>query len=171
MPYYIRKIRKSKWYKNSSALWLSDGELQADAIGDLITKGNKLSVWFIETDESNLDNIILALVTKFDNSSNLDFTLIEEASITKAGIKTQLSKGDTEYEEANNKWHYDLIELSSDRLFSLSTIIASNSDKIKRYREKKVLEIVKKFVDDGTIKSESIPESVKERFAILDSSS
>jgi len=38
----MRIIRKSRWYLKPN--WLSQGDVQADALGDLITKNNELSV-------------------------------------------------------------------------------------------------------------------------------
>jgi hypothetical protein len=43
----LRKIRKSKWYKSGSVPWLEEGDLRADALSDLATKGNKLSVYWL----------------------------------------------------------------------------------------------------------------------------
>ncbi len=45
MPLFLRKIRKAKWYKINGAAWLPAGEFQADALSDLGTKDNTLSVW------------------------------------------------------------------------------------------------------------------------------
>lgn len=50
MALVLRKIRKSKWYKSGSVPWLEEGDLRADALSDLATKGNKLSVYLVDGD-------------------------------------------------------------------------------------------------------------------------
>jgi hypothetical protein len=44
VPFFLSKIRKSKWYKHNDVPWLAEGELQADALGDLATNANALSL-------------------------------------------------------------------------------------------------------------------------------
>ena len=61
MSFFLRKIRKAKWYKDEKDTWLADGELQADSLVDLKTDDNALSVWYIEHDKSNLKRVIAAL--------------------------------------------------------------------------------------------------------------
>ena len=78
MPLLLRKVRSSRWYSREKCPWLEAGELQADPLGDLQTMGNALSVWRIENDESNLRNIILALVRSCDHPQNIDYILFNQ---------------------------------------------------------------------------------------------
>ena len=67
MPLFLRIIRKAKWYKNEQVPWLPEGELQADTLTDLSTKSNELSVWHIEDDRSNLEQVVTALAAGRDH--------------------------------------------------------------------------------------------------------
>ena len=64
MPCILRQIRKAKWYKHPNVPWLNEGELQADALADLITKDNTLSVWMLE-DETFVERAATALGMRF----------------------------------------------------------------------------------------------------------
>ena len=52
--------------------WLAGDEVQADALVDLSTKDNELSVWLIENDKSNLEHVVTALAANCNTISNLD---------------------------------------------------------------------------------------------------
>lgn len=64
MPTYLRKVRKARWHRNNNVGWLPAGELQADALGDLRTEDNKLSIWRIEGEDQNIHDIIAAIASK-----------------------------------------------------------------------------------------------------------
>lgn len=61
MPFLLRAIRKAKRYKNPDLSWLGQDELQADAMQDLKTDSNSISVWHIVDDQSNKERIVAAL--------------------------------------------------------------------------------------------------------------
>lgn len=149
MPLLLRKIRKSRWYKNDSMPWLKENEIQADPLGDLVTSGNTLSVWLVEDDESNLEQVIVALASSCDNVSNLDYALINVDLLLNVGIKIEAKEGLTPYSRAN-PWHRDLVELTTNKLFKLAEAMFVHSDR-KRVAEKIVLNLIKDAVQDGQI--------------------
>jgi hypothetical protein len=80
VPLLLRGIRKRRWSTDTtdkSISWLSNGEIQSDALGDLNTSNNTLSVWYVEDDQSNLDQVITALASNRDAISNLDYVLFD----------------------------------------------------------------------------------------------
>lgn len=83
MARILRKIRKNRWYKTEEISWLPDNELQADALDDLRTKYNELSVYRIDENESNLDRVIAALATNTDNPSTLTLLSLVKRSFPK----------------------------------------------------------------------------------------
>ena len=161
MALIMRIIRKSRWYLKPN--WLSQGDVQADALGDLITKNNELSVWHIYDDRSNLDRIIAALASKRDVLSNFDFALFDQNIIQETGIKFQRTKGISLDVEANDLWHLDLYELSASDIVKLATAIANNGD-LKRVSEREVKSILTSAITVGTIKYDHLIQNLKEKF-------
>ncbi len=160
MSLLLRKTRKSKWYKNLDVPWLPEGELQADALGELITKNNELSFWHIEDNESNLDQVLIALLTTIDAPSNIDIALIDSNLVSEIGIKIESTKGDTKISYVNNNWHRNLIELTANKLMKLAQFIMQD-DHIRRFYEDEALSLAQKAIDAGTIKKTMFKEQVQ----------
>lgn len=149
VPLLLRKIRKAKWYKNPDVPWLSQKELQADALGDIATAANKLSVYLIEEDKSNLNRVIAALAVQRGNSANFDYALFDLNTIDLLQLEYDRTKGET-LDARVNDWHYDLKQLTASKLLELAYTIRGSE--ISRCREKMVLEIIEeavasKFID------------------------
>jgi hypothetical protein len=77
MPFFLRTIRKARWYNVEGVSWLEKGDIQADPLADLNTKGNELSVWLVENDRSNLEQVVTALAATRTDISNLDYALLD----------------------------------------------------------------------------------------------
>lgn len=120
MSRFIRKVRKAKWYTSSDVQWLGHGELQADALFDFETKHNEVSVWKLEDDNSNLERVIASLASTRDQLSNLDYAIIEQSKLDEIGIDMKPSDGVSADEEANQKWHRDLVELTAEKIYLLA---------------------------------------------------
>jgi hypothetical protein len=161
VPLLLRKIRKSKWYKNDSVPWLEEGEIQADALGDLVTSGNTLSIWLVEDDKSNLEQVIVALVSSCDNISNFDYALINVDLLLSVGIKIDTKEGLTPYLRAN-QWHRDLVELTTNKLFKLAEVMAIHSTR-ERVSEKTVLNLIRAAVQNEKIDKTKLKEGVIKR--------
>ncbi len=162
MPYLLRKIRRNKWYREP---WLDEGDLQADALADLRTTGNKLSVWFVNDDYSNLDRIAAALAAASDHVSNLDYALIDFDVFPELGIRVEQSDGETPDKIASRKWHHDLVELTASNLMELATVIQSHDDRRSRLTSDKILDVLctsieLDYFDLGDLK-ESVASKVK----------
>jgi hypothetical protein len=78
VPFLLRSIRKAKWHKNPDLSWLSQDELQADAMQDLRTDSNTISVWHILDDQSNKERIVAALAAARQFAVQFDYFLLEE---------------------------------------------------------------------------------------------
>jgi hypothetical protein len=159
VPFFLRKIRKAKWYKNPDVPWLAEGELQADALGDLATTANALSLWHVKDDKSNLDQVVAALAANTHAISNLDYALFDQQIVTEINIKFISTRGDSLDEEVNS-WHCDLIELSASKIMELAKAIQTQAE-IKRIQVQEVIQLVAKGISSGRIdrtkmKSEAI---------------
>lgn len=149
MPFLLRTIRKAKWYKNENVPWLAEDELQADALADLSTKDNELSVWHIEDDRSNLEQVVTALAAGRDYIANLDYALFDQQILSAINIKIKDTKGGSPDEKVNS-WHRDLVELSATKLMELAKAIQTKAVK-ERVLPKDIVRLIKQAVESGRI--------------------
>lgn len=160
MPFVLRKIRKAKWYKHEAVHWLPEGELQADALSDLATKDNELSVWRVNDDRSNLEDVIAALGASSSVVSNLDYALFNQDALVQIDVRMKVTKGTTIDERVNTSWHSDLVELSASKLIDVARAILAKGE-ITRVPEKKVLELITSAVASGRIDSARLDERIR----------
>jgi len=149
VSFLLRKIRKNKWYKTETIAWLLPGEFQSDPLCDLATTENKLSVYRVEDDYSNLNRVVSALAANCDKIANFDYLLFEETILKEIGIKSEQIKGDTPDEIVNN-CHLDLVELSAFRLVDLAKH-ALNKGKVYRFLPRKVTDLLAESIHKGFI--------------------
>jgi hypothetical protein len=155
----LRTIRKAKWYKNENVSWLAEGELQADAMADLSTKDNELSVWHIEYDRSNLEQVVAALAAGRDSIANLDYALFDQQILSAIGIKIKDTKGGSPDEKVNS-WHRDLMELSATKLMELAKAIQTKAAK-ERILPKDIIRFIKQAAESGQIDLAKLKPGVK----------
>jgi len=163
VPFILRKIRKSKWYKHEGIPWLAEDGLQADALGDLQTSDNSLSVWKVKDDKSNLKRIITALAANGEHISNFDYALFDIQSLLQLNIQTGNLKGNTPDKEAN-VWHLDLIQLSAQNLMDLARKIM-NAER-ERILEKDILRSIQKGVALGQIDITKLKSGVRAKIVL-----
>lgn len=159
MPFWLRKIRKGRWYKNANVPWLQDEALQADALTDLKTDSNSLSMWYIESDRSNLGRVLSALAAKCDQISNFDYALISEDLVKELDIRIVNIAGETPDSQANALWHRDFAELTSEKLFKLSKAIQRGE--INRLNANKVEQSLRNSMEQGFLKLDDINETLR----------
>ncbi|MEH2299367.1 MAG: hypothetical protein V7K88_10110 [Nostoc sp.] len=165
-------MRKSKWYKTETTAWLLLGEFQSDLLGDLATSGNKLSVYRVEDDCSNLERLVAALAANCDRIANFDYVLFEEKILKDIGIKSEHTKGETPDETVNN-CHLDLIELSAFRLVDLAKQILDRG-KVERFSPLKVTNLLADSIKKGYLnkaKMRLIPKEIEKIDKLIQSNS
>jgi hypothetical protein len=136
VPFLLRTIRKSKWYNSEGTPWLVEGELQSDALDDLKTTDNTLSVWSVDDNKEKLERIVIAFAANRNSFAQVDYALFDQQILADLNIKSKESPGDTPDEEAN-KWHIDLVELTASKRFELAMTIMIKGQK-ERIPQKKI---------------------------------
>ena len=68
-----RKVLVAKWAEAHAEL---DAPVPADPLGDLKTDNNELSVWEVADDLADLDDLIAAMASVFENLSSCDVALV-----------------------------------------------------------------------------------------------
>lgn len=165
MPLILRKVRRSKWYKHEGVPWLPPGELQADTLVDLKTEDNCLSVWRVEDDKSNLDDLLGALAAKCEVLSNLDYALIAEEVVSALGVKILQTEGTTPNKYVN-KWHHELIELSASKVLDLANAIFRTGE-TNRARPQQILRLIARAIESQQIDSADLSENIRARLKTI----
>ena len=137
MPYVLRKIKRIRW--ESKCEWLQPDEVQADALSDLNTQNNELSVWLIFDDQSNIRDVVAALSLSGDYIPVVDYALIALDVVVANGFEVAENMGVTPFTAAN-QWHRDLVRLSATKILQLSKIV--NQAAKARCREKESLRYI-----------------------------
>lgn len=161
MPFVFRKIRRARWVRSPDLDWLAEGELQADALLDVLTENNKLSVYLIEDDRSNFQQVVAALAANRDKPANMDYALIDMSELMALDIQFAETSGET-VDTAVNAIHRDLIKLTAAKVAAMSNVMLTQGE-IKRVKQNDVIQWIAANVLSGNIKREEI-KITSERF-------
>ena len=147
--YFLRKIRKQKWERDG-ATWLAPDALQADALGDLRTNENSLSIFLVNPNRNNLERVIAAMAATTDSLSNFDYALVPFSVVESGGFNVVNVPGDTP-DDGVNQAHRDLAELSAQQLLDLATLIQSQAIERKRISHKDVKRFINRALSAGEL--------------------
>jgi len=126
MPFYLRAINKNRWYRSTVPSWLPENDIPAQPLADLIPKPEEnLSLWYINDDQSNLKRVAAAIVSGRERIDKFDYALFTQAAIEAVGLTVVQSVGKTPDEQANTDWHWEVTELTADRVVRFAKAIYS----------------------------------------------
>jgi len=149
VPFLLRSIHKGRWHEILGTS-PTDDQIRNGPLRDFVPENSTLSVWYIEDDRSNLEQVITAFASAGDFFSNFDYALVDEALLTTLNIKIEQTDGNTPDQEANARWHRDLVELSDPKLIALIRAIAEEGE-TARIPEKKIARLIQEAVDAGRL--------------------
>ena len=139
MKYYVRKITLSKFPK-PPAISYEISSLRADAVADIRTFKDSLSVWEIESDSADaIDEAILALVTssKQENFDKIDVVVFSEDDVLSNGLSLEKDDeredGDTAVSDLRNT-HQNIVGLTYESLSIVLKIISDITIRGQRTR-------------------------------------
>jgi hypothetical protein len=158
MPLFLRNVRENRWYKAEAAPWLEKGDIPADPLGDLATTGNRLSVWEVAGDRSNIERIVRALAVNRQKISDMGYVLFDSALLETVGIDSVQETGATPDAEAN-AWHRDLVDLSGKKLVTLTRLILENGESGTVLRKR-----LEELIEEG-VKQNQLPEKCRAKVA------
>lgn len=152
--------RRSLWDRGEkqTSPRLGADDLAADALVDMRTSSNRLSVYLIDsTDSPNFDRLIAAYAASRDHLTKVDLAAFDPALFEELEIRMDNVPGDTPDVDANS-WHRDLVELSASKLALLGTQIRLRATLVRR-RDSQVTALVKqsleaKFIDRSKLRPE-----------------
>jgi hypothetical protein len=149
VPFLLRSIRKGRWHEIMGTS-PTDEQIRKGPLRDFASDDNTLSVWRIEEDRSNLEQVAVALSSKRDSFTNFDYVLVDEALLTEINIKIEQMDGDSPDQEANIRWHRDLVELTDSKLIDLVRAVAEKGE-TTRIPEKTIARLIQEAVDAGRL--------------------
>ena len=164
MTFVFRKIDHKSWWRpdrDTSENWLPKDELRADALQDLKTENNALSVYLLSDDESALDRVIAACAGTRNCVNEVDYVLVDSNVIGDLDFTVRDVLGRTPDDEVN-KWHRDLCELSATKLLTLALTINKYSA-VNRRQQKEVGRLLNSAVKSGFIDPQRLDPQVRQR--------
>ena len=155
MASILRKLdQKASFYALD---WLKDYDTQADALWSLRTKGNQLSVWLIDDNQSNLHRVVAALAAGRDTLDKIDYALIDEQVLDSLNIRSRKMDGLSPDGGANQNWHYDLAELSGKQLVALAVYMRK---RLVREPKSKVKTAILQSIQSGFVSKDALSNTL-----------
>lgn len=129
MAFYLRAINKNRWYRNTPPSWLPENEIPAQPLADLVPRPEEnLSIWYVDAERTNLRRIAAAIASSRDRIDKFDYALFSHEIIQVVGLTIVQSSGKTPDELANADWHWEIVELTADKVARLAKEIYVRSD-------------------------------------------
>jgi hypothetical protein len=147
----LRLIRQPRWDSPGKYDWLAEGDIPADPLADFAnTSENCLSVWLVDDDKKELDDVVAALAASREKADKLDYVLFTESHLKLTGIEVSATRGSTPDEHVNGR-HRDLSHLSAAKVLALTTRVWNENLELRRIDESRVVQLVAAAVRRGRI--------------------
>ena len=158
MAEFLRMVRQGRW---SHPTWVRavPKQWQADALGDLGTQKNALSVFLVDNKQTT-DQVVAGLAATRKNLTNLDYTIIDSILLTNLNIRTEQQRGDTPHSKANCL-HHNIVDLTAINVLMLAQSIPPEN--VIRVPWKEVGKLVKNGIDEGFIDKQSVSQEILDR--------
>ncbi len=154
MGRFLRKTSKGLWSERGA-----DGGVTADALGDLKTKENKLSVYEID-DEAQIERVAVALAASRDFVANFDYALLDNDFLDSLAIKFVVEAGTTA-DDLVNQMHRDLVFESGVRLVEFAQKFLTCGQ--TRIPEKKIKKWLESALSVGGLDAARINQKLKSK--------
>lgn len=166
MPSLLLSTKYNKWICTKPD-WLSKDEIPADPIFGLQTKSNTMSVWVVDNDRGRIEQIVGALAATRDTLQDFEYVLLDSKAVTDIGIKIQQTEG-TSIDKKLNKLHFDLIEISAQKLVKIAETILKkiwqkDISHVKRIPRKTIASYIVDRISEGRIDMKLVTPKVLSR--------
>jgi hypothetical protein len=162
----LRKVDKRRWdWTADTTPWVSPGDIPATPVSDFNTSiDSKISVWYVERDESNLERIIAGMAATRETADKFDYVLFPEDVLNQAGVTAQAAPSRSKDRDANAKWHRDLVEMSVSKLIKLVELVHREGI-VSRSSERHVIALIRKSIDAGLIEKRALHENLSKHLS------
>ncbi len=171
MATVFRKIdQKRLWSRKPEgdiANWLQEGELPADALQDIQTDNNRLSVFLLEDGAAaTLERVVGALAARRDFLAKFDYVLFSPTVLAELGIEWESTLGDTPDREVN-ACHRDLVKLTATKLADFGTSLIKKGN-VERKSDRQAGKCIKASIQAKFINVENVPTKIVLQMQDLD---
>jgi hypothetical protein len=122
MPTFLRVVQKSRWHPKPEWDGWTSSEIQGDALRDLTTGGNALSLYRVD-EGTEIDRVVTALAATRETLSHIDYVVFDGAPLASSSIDVVQTDGKTPDKEVNHV-HYDLARLTVSKLVQVAQIVS-----------------------------------------------
>ncbi len=150
-----------RWLEEGDSDLDGDDDVPADPVADFGTQKNQLSVWHVEDDQSNLEDVLTAIAAKAEFISHSDYSLIRREFLDEQGIAYRQSSGESPFEQAN-EWHYDIVNLSGLKILGMVRHIMERGSK-DRIGENRMETLLRGAVAAGRIPPAKLHLTMRKR--------
>lgn len=159
MDYIARKITRNKWDTDNK----TSNKIKADALGDIRTTLNTLSVWECESSREDLAEIALALAASFERLDKVDIIYVPKGKLENFEMKRTL--GETPVEGLRSR-HIDIIVPDIYSLCQVAEIFAEvyRAGQVVRFTEKQVKNIIQTAIDNHRLSKSDLNEKLGKEF-------
>ena len=157
--FLARSVSATKW---KSRVGIQQDEVSADGVGaDLRSSDNTLSFWLYDPEQGSLEDVVLVLASTRDQVQRMDLVWLPAETVTGMKIGLSPTPGVTPVSSLNER-HRDLTGIDLSRLFRLASGIAEaiDGDRVVRFTEKQVLDILAKAVQRKLVEAARLKPSV-----------
>lgn len=166
----IRKIKSIGCWdpaKIKEKINRDDATTPGDAIADLKTDHNSLSVWYTpDLDEKNVLPVIAAIAASRDSIQKVTYVVLDEDRLTELEIKPKQVEGLAPgiEDESILSRHYDLINIDYKRLGLLATYIQDLVDAKtgKTVSDKRLMNYINEMIEKGKINKDNLKAGIKQ---------
>lgn len=124
MPLLFRKTGSNRKWDSDS--WTSDADPPADAVTDLKTTDNRLSVFVTDGSEASLRYIIAAMAANANHIDDVQYCLLDESCVREIGLEILENPGKTKCQSVDSL-HRDLVNLRSSSLSKLTATMKNKA--------------------------------------------
>ncbi len=157
MPYFVRAINRENWPEPEENATVHD--LDADALNDIKTGENTLSVWYAESEEDIKDAAVayLGSMDKWIKSDEVEFIAIDTKYIAEATIEIFETPNPT-YVSSYETKHRDLCGLKYDDIEAVAGIVimSINNGKDFMLTAQEIRDLFKEVIAKGLLTSDRV---------------
>jgi len=166
MAKLLRRIQhKPNWDPQGEfSTYLPPGQAPADSLDDIATDANRLSIWQIDDEGTNLDRVLAAMASPRENLQKLDYLIFDIQDVQVLEIPVEASPGNTLDQEANKSWHFHLTHLSAAALASLANRMLARGP-ARRQNERQLIALLDKSVANGWIDQSRLSPSIRSKLS------
>ena len=164
MPFLVRTINRENWPEPNEISDIS--KLSADALKDLNTTNNELSVWEVDSEDDVWKGVLAYIASRNSKvTDDVDIVVIKEDDLKDKKLSVTYHKNPTNFMGMEDK-HKDILELDYKSMGNLASVIikALDEEKDRICSKIEVDEWFKKAIQEGYISSSKID---KDRFGAL----